>query len=194
MTRQITFIIYFIGTLFITSCSDSKSRGQRTNDIAPSTLDIVDENISRTMDTVTEYIPQKYEESIIDSLLDIDINFRVIIKKSTLMDKFVIQTFEQGDNVKKIVYRDRKINIKVTVGEQTIFDKTLTKETFPQIGDKDFLNQAIMHGIWIEKYDKEEQCLTMSCNVIVPDTDWSYFFLINVDTKGKNEILLESIN
>jgi hypothetical protein len=154
----------------------------------------VDENIPRTLDTVTTYIPQKYEENIIDSLLDVDINFRVIIKKSTLMDKFVIQTFEQSENVKKIVYRDSKINIKVTVGEKTIFDRTLTKETFPQIGDEDFLNQAIMNRVWIEKYDKEEQCLTMSCNVIVPDTDWSYYFSINVDTKGRNEILLESID
>jgi metal-dependent HD superfamily phosphatase/phosphodiesterase len=154
----------------------------------------VNENIPRTFDTVTIYIPHKYKENIIDSLLDVDINFRVIIKKSTLMDKFVIQTFEQEGNVKKIVYRDNQINIKVTVDEKTIFESTLTKEIFPQIGDEEFLSQAIMHGIWIEKYDKEEQCLTMSCNVIVPDTDWSYYFSINVDTKGRREILLESIN
>jgi plasmid stabilization system protein ParE len=87
MTRQITFIIYFIGTLIITSCSDGKYRSPRI-DVHP-----------RTLDTVTVYFPHEYKESIIDLVLDVDINFKVIIKKSTLMDKFVIQTFKQDGNV-----------------------------------------------------------------------------------------------
>lgn len=179
-------IIFSLTVFLLASCNQKKTPKQ---DIAKNSTEKSIQN-----DTITRYIPEKYEEEILDTLLDAEYQFRVFIKKSTLMNRFVVQTIElENKQIQKLVYRDKSILIKVTNKDKTLLDTLLTKEMLPQIGDKEFLSKAIMYGTWVEKYDKNKQEVKLSFNVIVPDTDWGYNFIINVDHKGKREILLDNI-
>lgn len=92
---------------------------------------------------------------------------------------------------KKFNYRDNSINVKVLVGNVLKFDTTLVKEKLEAIGDKDFLSKAILYNIWIDHYDKAMQIVSMNFSVLVPDTDWAYFFSLTVDKEGKQKLLLE---
>jgi hypothetical protein len=178
MQRAIFF--FFIWILLLSSCSENSPARQDSTEY---------EKIED--DTLTTYFPEKYEEEILDTILDPENNFKVLIKKSTLMDKSIVQTIElDNKQIQKLVYRDKSILIKVTIGERILLDTLLTKGIFPQIGDNDFLRKAIMWGAWIEKYDKINKEVTLSCNVIVPDSDWGYNFIIKVDNKAKKKYCL----
>jgi hypothetical protein len=185
---MLRIIIIFSLTVFLpASCNQNKTTKQ---DLANNSTEKLIQN-----DTITRYIPDKYEEEILDTLLDADYQFRVLIKKSTLMNRFVVQTIElDNKQIQKLVYRDNSILIKVTNNDRTLLDTLLTKEIFPQIGDKEFLSKAIMWGAWVVKYDKINQEVGLRFSIIVPDTDWGYNFIINVDNKIKKEILLDNID
>jgi hypothetical protein len=141
------------------------------------------------IDTVTKFDPAKYEEEIKDTLVDSVRNLRIIIKKSTRMDKFITQEFELDSlHYQKINYRDKTLEFKVIENNKVIFNKTITKEQLTQIKDKEFLSKSIMFGAWFDSYDKEKQEITMSFDIVVPDTDWAYFYTLTVDKLGNGKI------
>jgi len=141
------------------------------------------------IDTITKFDPAKYEEEIKDTIIDSVRNLRVVIKKSTRMDKYVTQELELDSlHFQKINYRDETIEFKITEENKVIFEKTITKEKLTQINDKDFLSKSIMYGAWFEAYNKESQEVKLSFNIVVPETDWGYFFIMTVDKSGKSKI------
>ena len=145
-------------------------------------------------DTITRFEPEKYTVETKDTILDTENNFRVIIKKTNRMDKYITQIINiDGTHIQKLNYRDNSINVKVQVGNTLRFDTTLVKENLQAIGDDDFLSKSILNNIWIDSYDKAKQTVSMSFKVLVPETDWSYDFSLTVDKKGKHKLLLEQI-
>ena len=141
------------------------------------------------IDTITKFDPAKYEEEIKDTLADSVRNLRIIIKKTTRMDKSITQEFKLDNlHYQKLNYRDKTIEFKVVENKKVIFDKTITKEKLIQIKDKKFLSSSIVYGAWFDKYDKEKQEITMSFDIIVPDTDWAYFYTLTVDKSGNGKI------
>jgi hypothetical protein len=134
------------------------------------------------IDTITKFDPAKYEEEIKDTLIDSVRNLRVVVKKSTRMDKFITQEFELDSlHFQRINYRDKTLEFKVIEHDKVIFDKKIIKEELTQIKDKDFLSKSVMHGAWFDSYNKEIQEIKMSFNIVVPETDWGYFFIMTVD-------------
>jgi hypothetical protein len=145
-------------------------------------------------DTITKFDPEKYTEETKDTILDTEINFRVVIKKTTRMDKYISQIIDiDSTHFNKFNYRDNSINVKVLVDNALKFDTTLVKENLEAIGDDDFLSKSILYNIWIDSYDKAKQTVSMSFSVLVPETDWSYDFSLTVDKEGKHKLLLEQI-
>lgn len=148
-----------------------------------------EKNQTLRIDTINKFDPAEYEEEIKDTLVDSVRNLRVVIKKSTRMDKYVTQEIELDSlHFQKINYRDETIEFKITEDNKVIFEKTITKEKLTQINDKDFLSESIMYGAWFEAYDKETQEVKMSFNIVVPETDWGYFFIMTVDKSGKSKV------
>jgi len=141
------------------------------------------------IDTITKFDPAKYEEEIKDTLVDSVRNLRIIIRKSTRMDKFITQEFELDSfHYQKINYRDKTLEFKVIENNKVIFNNTITKEQLTQIKDKEFLSKSIMYGAWFDSYDREKQEITMSFDIVVPDTDWAYFYTLTVDKLGNGKI------
>jgi hypothetical protein len=146
-------------------------------------------NQTMRIDTISKFEPERYKEEIIDTLIDSIRNLKVIIKKSTRMDKFITQGFELDSlHFQKINYRDRTLEFKVIEDTKVIFHKTITKENLTQINDQEFLSKSIIYGAWFDTYDKEKQEVKMSFNIIVPDTDWGYFYILTVDKFGNSQI------
>ena len=148
-----------------------------------------DEHQNLKIDTVIIYHPEKYKEEITDTIVDTDKKLRVVVKKTTRMDKFVIQEYELDSlHFQRIIYRDQTLEFKVIENNKVIFDKAITKEKLTQIKDKDFLSKSVMYGAWFDKYDKEKQEIEMSFNIMVPETDWAYHYIITVDKSGNGKI------
>lgn len=141
------------------------------------------------IDTITKFDPTSYEEEINDTLVDSVRNIKIVIKKSTRMDKFISQELELDSlHFQRINYRDKTLEFKVLEHDKVIFEKRILKEDLTQINDKDFLSKSVMHGAWFESYDKETEEIKMSFNIVVPDTDWGYFFIMTVDKSGNIKI------
>lgn len=148
-----------------------------------------DTNQTVRIDTITKFDPAKYEEEIKDTLVDSVRNLKIVIKSSTRMDKFITQEFELDSlHFQRINYRDKTLEFKVIEHDKIIFDKKIIKEELTQIKDKDFLSKSVMHGAWFESYNKEKEEIKMSFNIVVPETDWGYFFIMTVDKSGNSKI------
>lgn len=175
MTKRISIILTIIILCYACANKDKKVRSD-TNQIV-------------RIDTITKFDPAKYEEEIKDTLIDSVRNLRIVIKKSTRMNKFITQEFELDSlHYQKINYRDKTIEFKVIENNKVTFDKVITKEKLTQIKDKKFLSKSIMYGAWFNSYDKEKQEITMSFDIVVPDTDWAYFYTLTVDKSGNGKI------
>jgi hypothetical protein len=73
-----------------------------------------DANQALRIDTITKFDPAKYEEEIKDTLVDSVRNLKIVIKKSTRMDKYITQEFELDSmHFKRINYRDKTLEFKV---------------------------------------------------------------------------------
>jgi len=175
-------LISFILIAFFISCTNNKTKEKNET------------SLHLKADTITRFEPEKYTVETKDTILDTENNFRVIIKKTNRMDKYITQIINiDGTHIQKLNYRDNSINVKVQVGNTLRFDTTLVKENLQAIGDDDFLSKSILNNIWIDSYDKAKQTVSMSFKVLVPETDWSYDFSLTVDKKGKHKLLLEQI-
>ena len=175
-------LIPFILITFCISCTNNKTKGKQETGL----------HLKR--DTITRFDPEKYKEETKDTILDTDNNFRVVIRKTTRMDRYITQIITiDSTHIQKLNYRDNSINVKVQVGNVVKFDTTLVKEKLQAIGDDDFLNKSILYNIRINSYNKAKKTVSMSFKVLVPETDWSYDFSLTVDKEGKNKLLLEQI-
>ncbi|WP_028982479.1 DUF4738 domain-containing protein [Sporocytophaga myxococcoides] len=176
-------LLYVFGVVFILSCESKKSGQQSENKKSL---------IKR--DTITSYFPERREVHITDTILDPENGFKVLIKKTSLKNKFVVQSFEADNNeVQKHIYYDNSILVKVFSDNKVLLDTLLTKDKLEQIGDRDFLKQAILYNAWIDSFDKDKQEVVVLFSVNVPDTDWAYDFSIIVSKDGRKEILLDRI-
>lgn len=175
-------LIPFILIAFCINCTNNKTKGKQ------------DAELHLKKDTITRFEPEKYKEETKDTILDTENNFRVIIRKSTRMDKYITQIItNDSTHIQKLNYRDNSINVKVQVGNVVKYDTTLVKENLQAIGNDDFLSKSILYNVRIDSYNKAKQTVLMSFKVLVPETDWSYDFSITVDNEGKNKLLLEQI-
>ena len=161
------------------------------NEISETNIDYI---LEASGDTIISIYPESFEEEIIDSLLDIDKNIRLIIKISTRMDKYVSKVYVLDSNrIEKYVYRDKAISFNLLVDDAIRLDTTILKENLTQIGDEDFLKQSTMHRAWIRDYDRVNNTIYTRFNATVPDTDWAYAFVIVIDIDGNCKIELEYI-
>jgi len=175
-------LLYVFGVVSILSCESKKSGQQSENKKSL---------IKR--DTITTHLPERKEVSITDTILDPENGFKVVIKKTSL-NKFVVQSFEADNNeVQEHIYYDNSILVKVFSDNKVLLDTLLTKDKLEQIGDSDFLKQAILYNAWIDSFDKDKQEVVILFSVNVPDTDWAYDFSIIVSKDGRKEILLDRI-
>lgn len=140
---------------------------------------------SYAQETLVTYIPEKYEEYRIDTLLDASVNLRILVVRKTLMNDSVALTYilENSESVTH-VYRDYTSEITVFNGDSIIFDRTFNKRDFKEIKDEEFLELAITHGTWIQEYDNRTKTIRLGHVLCVPETDWNYFFTLVIDNKG----------
>lgn len=170
-------LILFTALILCSACSHTDRKVKR------------DTNQTVRIVTITKFDPAKYEEEIKDTLVDSVRNLKIVIKSSTRMDKFVTQELELDSlHFQRINYRDKTLEFKVIEYDKVIFNRKITKEGLTQIKDKDFLSKSVMHGAWFESYNKEKQEVKMSFNIVVPETDWGYFFIMTVDKSGNCKI------
>lgn len=85
---------------------------------------------------------------------------------------------EMGDT-----YVDNKIVLRLTRGNESIFNKTFTKTDFASIVDADFLAKSILEGI---VYDKTTpQGIVYAASVSYPQTDLYIPLSITITANGK---------
>ncbi len=141
-----------------------------------------------------KYIPEQYEENTIDTILDSKINLRVVIIRKTLMDKSVSFTYTlDNDQTETQFYRDYSSEITVFKSDSVLFNRTFYKNDFEQIGDEEFIKEAITHNTWIQEYDKKSKTIKISHVIGVPETDWHYHFTLFIDKNGNYQSELDEI-
>ena len=143
---------------------------------------------------IEKYIPEQYEETRIDTILDSTTNLRVLIIRKTLMNKSVSFTYTLENNQTSIHrYRDYSSEITVFKSDSVLFKSTFNKNDFEQIYDEEFLKEAITYNTWIQGYDKKNKTIKISHVIGVPETDWNYHFTIFIDENGGYNSELDEI-
>lgn len=90
-------------------------------------------------------------------------------------------TNEMGDT-----YLDNKIVLRLTRGNEKVFDKTFTKNDFSSVVDAKFLSKSILEGI---VYDKTTpQGIVYAASVCYPQTDLYMPLSITITADGKMSI------
>ena len=90
-------------------------------------------------------------------------------------------TNEMGDT-----YIDNKIVLRLTRGNEKVFDKTFTKNDFSSVVDAGFLSKSVLEGI---VYDKTTpQGIVYAASVCYPQTDLYMPLSITITTDGKMSI------
>ncbi len=141
-----------------------------------------------------KYIPEQYEENTIDTILDSKSNLRVVIIRKTLMDKSVSFKYtHENDQTETHFYRDYLSEITVFRADSILFKRIFYKNDFEQIGDEEFLKEAITYNTWIQEYDKKTKTIKISHVISVPETDWNYHFTLFIDKNGKFHSELDEI-
>lgn len=141
-----------------------------------------------------KYIPEQYEENRIDTILDSNENLRVVIIRKTLMDKSVFFTYTLENEQTEIhYYRDYTSEITVFKADSILFKRTFYKNDFEQIGDEEFLKEAITYNTWIQEYDKKSKMVKISHVIGVPETDWNYHFTLFIDKNWEFHSELDEI-
>lgn len=173
-----TGIIFLLTILLILTNCSPKKRDTKTAIVKP--------------DTILSFQPKEYEESLIDTILDSETNLRLTIKRYTLMNKGFELPFKFGDNVTEIVhFRDFAADIKLKVGDRTIYTETIQKEIFSdKISDKDFLSTAYLSLVSLDNYDNSNGLIKIKCMTVMIESDYAYFFDLTLDKNGNKEITL----
>ena len=90
-------------------------------------------------------------------------------------------TNEMGDT-----YLDNKIVLRLTCGNEKVFDKTFTKYDFSSVVDAGFLSKSVLEGI---VYDKTTpQGIVYAASVCYPQTDLYMPLSITITADGKMSI------
>lgn len=90
-------------------------------------------------------------------------------------------TNEMGDT-----YLDNKIVLRLTHGNEKVFDKTFTKNDFSSVVDAGFLSKSVLEGI---VYDKTTpQGIVYAASVCYPQTDLYMPLSITITADGKMSI------
>jgi hypothetical protein len=186
MTRQyrisVNIIILFLTAFFVYSCGGKKEEQP-----------VVKEAMVPKADTLTEYFPAQYEEEVEDTLLDAGSKLRLVIKRYTQMENSVVQFFDDSNSVRKFVYRDNALSVRLTKGAKVLLDTVLTKQTIAAGEDIDFLVKSVMHEAAFENYDSDRKVVLISCVVSVPESEWSSHYFIHLDRNGKIDIQVDDV-
>lgn len=90
-------------------------------------------------------------------------------------------TNDMGDT-----YLDNKIVLRLTCGNEKVFDKTFTKNDFSSVVDAGFLSKSVLEGI---VYDKTTpQGIVYAASVCYPQTDLYMPLSITITADGKMSI------
>lgn len=181
MRKRFTFILTTL--ILLTSCLTNKEE-------TPSAT-----NNSDTTKATYSYNPKEYQEETFDTLLNLNTNLRLKIKRHTLMDKGFEVSFEYDDNQKNIIhFRDFEADIKLTNEDKTIYSETIKKENFEDlINDKGFLNQAFLSWVALDGYDKEIEQIKIKCMITMIESDYAYIFMLTIDKQGTKTVELIEI-
>ena len=173
-----TQIIILSTTLFLLTNCTQKKRDIKSVIVKP--------------DTIISFQPKEYEESLFDTILDSETNLRLTIKRYTLMNKGFEVPFKFVDNLTEIVhFRDFAADIKLNVGDRTIYRETIQKEIFDdKITDKDFLSTAFLSLVSLDNYDNSNGLIKIKCMTAQIESDYAYFFDLTLDKNGNKEITL----
>lgn len=147
-----------------------------------------------SQECTVKFFPKDYEEFVIDSTFLLDEPLRVIIVRRSLMDESVSFSYTMDNNqIEKHYYRDFSSEITVLKSDTIVFNQTFSKTDFKEIDDDEFLKKAIIHNTWVQSYDTNKKILKLSLVVGVPETDWDFHFILNIDSLGRYFYELESM-
>ncbi|MBY0245722.1 MAG: DUF4738 domain-containing protein [Sphingobacteriaceae bacterium] len=207
MLEKIRYYLSLVLTsILLYSCIQNKNSNKiqitqptnktNTNTILKDTIKLAIESDSNFYKTEIkdQYFPEKYEENTIDTILDSKENLRISITKKTLMNKSVSFSHTSKKSTTSVFhFRDYSSEITVYKSNKILFNRTFNKNDFEQIGDENFLNQAITLNTWVQEYDKQSKIIKIQHVIGVPETCWSYHFTLFIDKDGKFHSELDEI-
>ncbi|TNE80661.1 MAG: DUF4738 domain-containing protein [Bacteroidetes bacterium] len=144
-------------------------------------------------DSQIVYHPLQKDSFKVDTRVDLERGYRMQI------DRVAIEAFsekeEKTDSHTLVLnrFRDYKSTIRLFKNDSLLGEQSWVKSDFSQIGDPEFIQQAITHNTWYSGYDREKQAWRVIHAIAVPDTDWSYWFSIYVTDKGEFNVELDEI-
>lgn len=152
----------------ITACGGKK--GASTNESALATMDSVDAHGLQRMQTSKRETDVKFGGKDYHSMVS-----------RTPDESLPHVTNEMGDT-----YVDNKIVLRLTRGNEKVFDKTFTKNDFSSVVEAKFLSNSVLEGI---VYDKTTpQGIVYAASVCYPQTDLYMPLSITIAADGKMRI------
>lgn len=191
--KATSLVLLVFLSFFFTCCTESpqtKSKGNNEEETPRAQASNI--ALSGFISDKVTYHPEQYEEDIADTVLNQEVNLRLVIKNYTLMDKGIdtVYVYENGTK-ERIHFRHNASDIKLSLGDSVIYSKAFTKESFPNIDFTDeFGKTSMLNSIWLSEYDKKKGMITLFTTVCVPDTDWCNIYKIYIDREGKQTIVL----
>lgn len=156
------------------------------------TTEVENVEISKTLLTNIKserFFPEKKETVKFDTLIA-NKQLQVTIIQSDL-DSYVANEFELNGKKQIDKYRDAEIALTIKQNSKTLLDTIFKKEHFSKYGEKGFMDIAIFHNYWFNKFEKDR--IELFGVISKPETDWTidfhhYFHLRTKKLTFKQEI------
>jgi hypothetical protein len=145
---------------------------------------------SENKQTVISYEPEKYQEQLTDTLLDVATDLRLLIKYYTLMDKGFEVPFDAADKKEIVHYRDFAADITLKQRDKIIYSGTLKKEFFKNKIESSFFSQSYLSSVSVDRYDPSTVIVKIRCMLVMIESDSSYIFHLIIDKDGNTKIEL----
>ena len=175
--------LYVLSVLIIItfiSC-DGIDRKHKSNE------EVLKEN--KLLDSFTEnikYIPEAYTEVNTDTILSN--GFRVKIKTYTEMQDNVFNEFTIDSIRYKFYYRNYTGKLDVFYNNKSILKETINKSYLNKSNDKDFWDDAIMGGIYLNELISTKKEVYISVLYCIPESETCKEFNIIVDKEGNTTL------
>ena len=166
--RKLVYLLLLPLAVAVTACGGKK--GTSNNESILATMDSVDAHGLQRMQTSKSETDFKFKGKDYHSMVS-----------RTPDESLPHVTNEMGDT-----YVDNKIVLRLTRGNEKVFDKTFIKNDFSSVVDAKFLSNSVLEGI---VYDKTTpQGIVYAASVCYPQTDLYMPLSIIITADGKMSI------
>jgi len=144
-------------------------------------------NLSESFFEQNVFVPERYTESVTDTILKSGIKVRV--KYYAVMENTIAIKNNNNSSI-KTYYREFESQIHVFKNNKLHFADILNKSDFAEHQNSEFWENAILQYVWLDDLESTENRIQINCSFLVPTTNAFRSYKVYFNNLGNREIEL----